>query len=101
METPDSRWVEDRLASLEPPPSWSPNPVRALAQIRARQRVWRRRIAGVAFGALAAAVACFVLMAVSAPQACATPTSCAEHFWQKVFPKRQAAPQTPAVWPSA
>ncbi|HTQ52849.1 MAG TPA: hypothetical protein VMI94_00220 [Bryobacteraceae bacterium] len=101
MEIPDSRWTEDRLASLDPPASWSPNPARALARIRLRQRSWRRRIAGVVLGAVAAAVACFVLMAASAPQACATPTSCAEHFWEKVFPKRPAAPHTPAVWLSA
>ena len=101
MEIPDSLWTEDRLASLDPPPSWSPNPARALAQIRSRQRAWRRRVTSLVCGAIAAAVACFILMAASAPQACATPTSCAEHFWQKVFPKRAAAPQTPAIWPSA
>ena len=97
METPDSRWAEDRLASLDPPPSWSPNPTRALAQIHARRRVRHRRIAGVFFGAVAAAIACIVVMAASAPQACATPTSCAEHFWQKVFPKRTAPSGKPAV----
>jgi hypothetical protein len=101
METPDSRWTEDRMASLDPPPSWSPNPSWALAVIRTRRQAWRRRIAGVVFGALAAAIGSMILMAVSAPQACATPTSCAEHFWEKVFPKRTTAPQKPAVWPSA
>jgi hypothetical protein len=97
METPDSRWTEDRLASLDPPPSWSPDPARAFARIRARQRAWRRRVAGAVFGALAAAAAFFILIAASAPQACATPTSCAEHFWEKVFPKHPAAPAKPAV----
>jgi len=91
MENPDSRWTEARLASLDPPAAWSPNAVRALAAIRARQGAWRRRAVGVLCGAIAAAVACLVLMAASAPQACATPTSCAEHIWEKVFPKRPAA----------
>jgi hypothetical protein len=101
METPDSLWTEERLASLDPPSSWSPDSARALARIYARRSAWRRRVAGAFFGAAAAAIACLILMAASAPQACATPTSCAEHFWEKVFPKRPAAPQTPAVWPRA
>jgi hypothetical protein len=92
METPDSRWTEDRLASLDPPPSWSPHPARALAQLHARRRAFRRRVTGLLCGAIAAAIACVIVMALSAPQACATPTSCAEHFWQKVFPKKQPPP---------
>jgi hypothetical protein len=97
MENPDSRWTEERLAALDPAAAWSPNPDRALARIRVHQRAFHRRLAGVVLGAVAAAVACVVLMALSAPQACATPTSCAEHFWEKVFPKHPAAPARPAV----
>ena len=97
MEIPDSRWTEDRLAGLDPPLSWSPDPERALAQVYARRRAFRRRVAGVLCGAAAAAIACLIVMALSAPQACATPTSCAEHFWQKVFPKRPAPPGKPGI----
>lgn len=92
-EENDGRWTEERLASLDPPGAWSPNTARALGQIRARQRAWRRRTVGVLCGFAAAAVACFILLTLSAPQACATPTSCAEHFWDKVFPKHSTAPE--------
>jgi len=97
MENDDSRWVDGRLASLDPSAAWTPDSGRALARVRARQRAFHRRIAGILFGAAAAAIAMFVLMTLSAPQACATPTSCAERFWEKVFPKRPAGPPKPAV----
>lgn len=100
MENDDSRWTEERLASLEPPATWTPDTVRAMARFRARRRAWRRGVAGVVCGTLAAGIALMVLMALSAPQACATPTGCAEHFWNRVFQSQpDAAPKPVAEAP--
>jgi protein-disulfide isomerase len=100
MENPennDTRWAAARMARLDPPAEWTPDAGAALARLRARQRSWRRRIAGAVAGALAAAAGVLLLLALSAPQACATPTGCAEHFWDKVFSKHGAPPRPPAA----
>jgi hypothetical protein len=93
MEKDESRWVEDRLRALDPPADWTPDSARALARLRSR-----RRLAAVFCGAAAAAVAGVILLALSSPQACATPMGCTQHFWERVFP-RHAAP-APAGQPA-
>ncbi len=91
------RWTEERLRSLDPPAAWEPDGPRALLRLRAR-RAWRRRAIGACCGAAGAVAACLALMALSAPRACATPVSCAVHFWDEVFPGR--APQPPVARPA-
>jgi protein-disulfide isomerase len=81
-----SRWVDDRLTALDTS-GWRPNAARALAQLRQRERIRRRRRAGFLWGSLAAVAAGIALLVLSAPQACATPNGCAEHVWNTVFPK--------------
>ena len=92
------RWTEERLGSLDPPAAWEPDGPRALLRLRAR-RAWRRRAIGACCGAAGVIAACLALMALSAPQACATPASCAVHFWDEVFPNR--APQPPMAGQAA
>jgi protein-disulfide isomerase len=97
-ETNDSRWTGERMASLDPPSSWTPNAEAALSRLRSRQRAWRRRLAGMFAGVFAAAACLVLLMLLSAPQACAQPTGCSESFWTRVFPRRApAAPSQPTA----
>jgi protein-disulfide isomerase len=91
-----SRWVDDRLAALDPA-GWRPSAAWALAQLRERERARRRRRAGFVWGSLAAVAAGMALLMLSAPQACATPNGCAEQVWHSVFPKHEVAP--PVVKP--
>jgi protein-disulfide isomerase len=103
-EINDSRWVDERMASLEPGTDWQPNAGRALARLRSRDRAarfWRRGFVG----ALAAAVlVCAVLVVMQSPQACATPLGCTSKGLRTVFQPKVAAPapvnppalQTPA-----
>src|SRR5579871_6678025 len=77
-----SRWVDDRLASLDTDRRWQPNTETALVRLHSRSRVTSRRrwIYG-----LATAAAAGLLLLVQSPQACANPRGCAASLWQKMF----------------
>jgi protein-disulfide isomerase len=65
-------FIDDRLAVLDPAGGWRPDPVRGLERVYARNHAGansgRRRWT---WALTAASAACIVLLAVSAPQACA------------------------------
>jgi protein-disulfide isomerase len=73
----DSRWVDERLSSLAPSDSWTPDSAAAFARLRRREVP--RRNAWWLWGTASAtvAVACAILMLVSTPTACANPLGCA------------------------
>jgi protein-disulfide isomerase len=64
--------IDDRMAALDPDGAWRPDPVRGLDRVYARDRARvssrRRRWT---WTLTTASAACIVLLAVSAPQACA------------------------------
>ncbi len=65
-------FIDDRMAVLDPDGAWRPDPVRGLDRVYARDRAHvgtrRRRWT---WALTTASAACIVLLAVSAPQACA------------------------------
>ena len=65
-------FIDDRMAVLDPDSAWRPDPVRGLDRVYARDRARvssrRRRWT---WSLTTASAACIVLLAVSAPQACA------------------------------
>jgi peroxiredoxin len=70
-----NRWVDERLAALNPEGDWQPNAIRGLARLR-EQRVIAERGRRWAWAAVAAAVACLGLIALPAPR------MAAERAWQ-------------------
>lgn len=86
----DDRWVEGRLALLEPSRDWHPDASAALAQIRGRDRVWRGRRRWM-WIAMAASLVSMSVLAV--PGRCDSPssTSCGQplagRIWNSVFSK--------------
>lgn len=86
----DDRWVEGRLALLEPSRDWRPDASAALARVRERDRAWRgrRRWMGVA---MAASLVSMSVLAI--PGRCDSPgsTSCGQplagRIWTSVFSK--------------
>jgi protein-disulfide isomerase len=81
----DNRWVDARMASLEPEADWQPNVTAALSRFRQRRRAGVRRRNWI-LAAAAAAVSLIVLSDMT-PRACANPRGCVES---------QAAAPTPA-----
>lgn len=86
----DSRFVEERLASLEPSAQWRPDSSAALLRMHSRDRAWRRSRRWM-WIATAASVLSLSVLAV--PGRCDTPgaNSCgqplANRIWTAVFPK--------------
>ncbi len=71
----DNRWVDERMASLEPEAGWRPNALHALTRFRQRRRagaVRRRSLLCL----LAAAVLTLAVLGEIAPRACARPLGC-------------------------
>jgi protein-disulfide isomerase len=75
-EMDTSRWVDERLSSLEPPADWRPDPSAAFAGLQRRTAPARRRWWLWATLSAGAAAACAVLLLVTAPSACANPLGC-------------------------
>ena len=84
-----SRWVEDRLSSLDPPAGWRPDSSAALAQLRRRDAPLRRGWWLWATVSATAAAACAVWLLVSTPTVCANPLGCSQ-------PVRRTEPARPA-----
>jgi protein-disulfide isomerase len=111
MEKPDrnlARWVEDRLATLQPAADFRPNASQALARLQQRDRAYRvtRRRWFWGGGAAAAAV-CLAVLAMPAPCNAASSTPCgrpiATSLWDSLFrkPAESAAPTVAFVPPAA
>jgi protein-disulfide isomerase len=83
-----NRWVDERLAALDPPADWRPDSAAALAQLRRRDAPTRRRWWLWATVSASAAAACAILLLVSTPAACANPLGCKQ--------SPQSAPARPA-----
>lgn len=65
-------FVDDRMAVLDPGSVWRPDPVLALERVYARDHAGRgNRLRRWTWALTTASAACVVLLAVSAPQACA------------------------------
>jgi protein-disulfide isomerase len=90
-----NRWVDDRLASLEPTANWRPDSSAALALLRHRDRagntprrhlwwVWATLSAG-------AAAACLCFLLFSTQPACANPLGCTQ--------PNPPSPAAPAILP--
>ena len=83
----DKRWVDDRLASLEPSADWKPDSRTAFARLRRRERVASSLVAvGVAL--VRSRGRLFGAGVVSAPPACANPLGCSQ---QSARPSRAGA----------
>src|SRR5581483_942388 len=70
----DERWVNERLASLEPDPGWRPDAAAAMQRLARRQRAsgTRRNVICIA----AAAALAVLVLGDMAPRACAEPRGC-------------------------
>jgi len=105
------RWLERRLALLEPAREWLPDASAALVRLRERERTWRSRRRRWLWIATAASVVSFSVLAI--PGRCDSPssTTCGQplagRIWTAVFPKpverpvevkppAEAAPAPPA-----
>jgi protein-disulfide isomerase len=67
-------WVDARMRSLDSAADWRPDPARAWAVLRRRNRVRRAGWAGALTASVAAGL---VLLALAQPRACANPIECA------------------------
>ena len=71
MESPEmngSRWVDERLAVLDPEPKWRPDAARALARLHRRERDSHVRRRGWIWAAAAATVSYMALFALPSPR---------------------------------
>lgn len=75
MDNNKATWVEERLAALEPPREWAPDPVAARVRLRSRDEKVRRRT--WTWAAVTAVLAVGIL-ALPAPRALA------ERLWQQL-----------------
>ena len=73
-----SRWVDERLSSLDPPGNWRPDSSAGLARLRRRETPGRRLWWLWATLSATAAGACAVLLLLSTPPACANPLGCSQ-----------------------
>jgi protein-disulfide isomerase len=72
----DNRWVDARMALLEPEADWRPDATAALGRFRQRRHVGVRRRNWIFAGA--AASLSLIVLGDMAPRACANPRGCAE-----------------------
>lgn len=84
----DSRWVDGRMASLDPTADWRPDTSRALARLHNRRRA--RRVNWIC--GFAAAAAILIGVNATTPRACANPLGCGK-------PPAVAAHTVPGVAP--
>jgi protein-disulfide isomerase len=97
------RWVDGRLAMLEPARGWRPDVASALVRVRERDRVYHVRRRRWAWVAIAASVASLTVLSV--PGRCDSPTSnscgqpLAGRIWNQVFPKPAEVQPRIAVTP--
>jgi protein-disulfide isomerase len=75
-EMDDSRWVDERLSSLDPAGDWQPDSSAAFAKLRRRHAPSPHRWWLWASLSATAAAACAVFLLVSTPPACANPLGC-------------------------
>ena len=91
------RWVDDRLASLDPPEQWRPDSSAALLRLRKREGAslgLRRNRWWLWITAFATAAAASVgLLLISTPPACANPLGCVQ--------PSSAAPHSPSPAPAS
>jgi protein-disulfide isomerase len=71
----DNRWVDARMASLEPEADWQPDGASALGRFRQRRRA-RARLRNWVFAA--AATVSLIVLGDMTPRACANPRGCME-----------------------
>jgi protein-disulfide isomerase len=98
------RWVNSRLALLQPASGWRPNAADALARVHERDRVYRVRRRRWAWIAVAASLASLTVLSIpgrcDSPNANACGQPLAGRLWHDVFPKpvetRPASVNTPA-----
>ena len=100
----DDGFVEDHLASLVPPGGWRPDKIRALAQVRDRDRRYRTARRRWMWIATAASVICLGVLAAPASCEAASAPTCRRPFaaqlWSALFPHvRGVAPAEIAAAP--
>ena len=96
-----SRWVDDRLSSLDPADNWHPDSSAALARWRRRSAPRRHRWWLWATVSATAAAACALLLLLSAPPACANPLGCSQPVQPKPAPAPVAVVEPPPTSPVA
>jgi protein-disulfide isomerase len=98
-------WADRRLSALDPPASWQPDPTRALARFRDRQKAYRTRRTRWTFAALAAsvtAVAAFLLVPAPCSGAgCAKPGAGAQQPALAVLQPQAVPPRSGGSSPVA
>jgi protein-disulfide isomerase len=77
-EMDNSRWVDQRLSSLDPPADWQPDSSAAFARLRRRDTPRRHRLWVWVSVTATALAACAVILLTSAPRACANPLGCSQ-----------------------
>lgn len=98
------RWVEQRLAVLQPVRGWHPDAVGALARVRERDRVYRVHRRRWTWIAVAASLASLTVLSI--PGRCDAPgsNSCSQplagRIWNQVFPKPTAPQPRPETAPA-
>ena len=99
-----SRWVDDRLSSLDPPGNWRPDSSAAFGKLRRRDgavapsrghRLWL----WATLSATAAAAFAVLLLLISAPPACANPLGCSQPV--QPAPRAPSAVAPPGPGPSS
>jgi len=107
-ESNEGRWVDERLASLEPGAEWKPDPERGLSRLHDRRRAARRHTIEWVVAGMAGAAACVALVVTMSPGACARPLGCSAGGSHPAVqtspgpaPVAPPPPQTPAPVPAA
>jgi protein-disulfide isomerase len=99
-EMDTSRWVGERLSSLDPPADWQPDSSAAFARLRRRDTPRRHRLWLWVSVTATALAACTVILLTSAPRACANPLGCSQPTPSVPSPS-PAPPPAPAPSPVA
>jgi protein-disulfide isomerase len=95
-----NQWVDDRIARLDTPAAWRPNPDRGLAGVRHKQSVVRRRRWSLGVAAIAAlSSALFTIPGCQAATCKVQSDNLAERLWKSVFipEKPKPTPTTPTA----
>jgi len=102
-ELNENRWVEERLAGLEPSAGWQPDAEHGLGRLGARKRLGRlRRRVGVLSAAATVVVSAGLLFSPTCQAAgCTTQArNLGEKIWQSVFPEKNQAKSVPTLGPA-
>ena len=100
-EANDNRWVEERLARLEPGTDWRPDPERGLARVRERRRLarFRRRLAVWSTAAGTVIVTGLFFSPACEAAGCATSArNLGSRVWHSVFPEPPAEVPSPPTY---